>query len=68
MDTGRLCYPTATCTLAIIARGSGTAKVSMCSKTVLDMTENGGTASNMAKEPFGTLTERDTRVRNDVQK
>lgn len=61
--TGRLYCRTAICTSASIATGLDTVKVSMCSKTVPGITAIGGTDANMVKGSFGTLTERDTKVR-----
>jgi hypothetical protein len=46
----------------------GTVKVSTSSRMALDTTASGGAATNTDKELFGTLTERDTKVRKNVQK
>lgn len=68
MEMERLCYRTATCTSANIVTGLGTVKVCTYSKTVPDITATGGMDRNTAKGSFGTLTERDTKVRKNVQK
>jgi len=64
----RPCYQTATCTSVNMITGSDMVKVSMCSKTVPDITATGDMDTNTAKESFGTLTERDTKVRKNIQK
>ena len=61
----KLCFRMATCTSDSIAKDWDTVEDFTCLKTVLATTVNGDKALNMAKERFGILTERDTRVRND---
>lgn len=68
MAMERPCYQTAICTSVDIVTDSDTVKVSTYSKTVLDITAIGETDRNTAKGSFGTLTERDTKVRKNVQK
>ena len=61
----KLYFQTATCTSDSIAKDWDTAEDFTYLKTVLVTMANGDKAWNTAKEPFGTLTGRDTRVRND---
>jgi len=65
---GRLYCRMAIYTSASIAMVLGTVKVSTSSRMALDTTASGGAATNTDKELFGTLTERDTKVRKNVQK
>lgn len=64
----RLYCPMVTHISANIVTGLDTEKVSTSSKTAPDITATGGADTNTVKEPFGTLTERDTKVRKNVQK
>ena len=67
MVMGKLCFQTAICTSDDIARDWGTVQDFTYLKTALVTTVNGDKALNTVKEPFGTLMELDTRVRNDRQ-
>lgn len=59
----RLYYQTVISTSASIVTGLDTVEVSTCSETAPGITVIGETDANTVKGSFGTLTERDTKVR-----
>lgn len=66
METERLCYQMVTYMSVNIVTDLGMAKVSTYLKTVPDITAIGEMDRNTGKGSFGTLTERDTKVRKNV--
>jgi len=64
----RLYYQTVISTSASIVTDLDTVKVSTCSETVPGITVIGETDANTVKGSFGTLTERDTKVRARMYK
>lgn len=64
----RLYYQTAISTSASIVTGLDTVKVFTYSETVPDIMVIGETDANTVKGSFGTLTERDTKVRARMYK
>jgi len=66
MAMERLCYQMATYMSVNIITGLDMVKVFMYLKTVPDITAIGDMDRNMVKGFFGSLTERDTKVRKNI--